>query len=567
MAIKFEYRGSNMKPFFGLIISLLLIFIAFYINPSFVADKISSGGLLPNKTTIAIIVFQISTGIIGVLTLLLSISFLLNRHLFYTLANIVDIAKLENSKFEKYIPYILLIIGGCAYIIAAYPSYPLGYGGDSFSHYFISCYSWKHPELFLDNWGKPFFTLVSSPFSQFGWTGMTIFNIICALLTAYFTYVYCKKLQIPNRWLVIILVAFSPIYFVSVPTGFTEPLFTLILILAAYLLFEEKYILAAILVSFLPFVRSEGFLVLPLFLFVLLLRKQFFKTFLVATGLLIYSVIGYFVNDNILWIFSETPYKYQGYAFVAYGKGSFFYYFKVAPKLFSLPVVFLITLGFYNLVVMFLKNQNRVLNKKKLIEVISIMTGSFMVYFLSHCLFWWKGIFASAGLIRVMAGTIPGAAFTGLIGLQLITKKLREIKTLNSFLVIIIAVLTVISAIWFIPVWNGTESELVKEAALWVKDNGYSKNMLYYNNRILPFVLDVDPFDKSRIKELQGPKKGMETNNIPMYSIIFWDSHFSPNEGGLPLENLMTNPDLKLLKVFALGRNSVHIFMKTPQDE
>jgi hypothetical protein len=54
-----------------------------------------------------------------------------------------------------------------------------GYGGaDSFQHYMISCYSWKHPHLLLDHWGKPIFTLLSSPFSQVGYKGLLLFNVL-----------------------------------------------------------------------------------------------------------------------------------------------------------------------------------------------------------------------------------------------------------------------------------------------------------------------------------------------------------------------------------------------------
>ena len=36
----------------------------------------------------------------------------------------------------------------------------------------------------------------------------------------------------------------------------------------------------------------------------------------------------------------------------------------------------------------------------------------------------------------------------------------------------------------------------------------------------------------------------------PRGSIIVWDAHFCPNEAKLPLENLLRNPDLVLLKAF-----------------
>src|ERR1700751_4484090 len=54
-------------------------------------------------------------------------------------------------------------------------------GGDCYAHYKIAHYAFKYPRLFLDLWGKPVFTLLSSPFAQFGFIGIKIFNILCAL--------------------------------------------------------------------------------------------------------------------------------------------------------------------------------------------------------------------------------------------------------------------------------------------------------------------------------------------------------------------------------------------------
>jgi hypothetical protein len=94
-------------------------------------------------------------------------------------------------------PYVLVAAIAVIYAATAAWSDGLGYGGDSFSHYLISRYSWRHPELFLDGWGKPFFTLVSSPFTQLGWPGMIAFNAVTGVLTAHVTYLYCRRLGMP----------------------------------------------------------------------------------------------------------------------------------------------------------------------------------------------------------------------------------------------------------------------------------------------------------------------------------------------------------------------------------
>ncbi|MGZ4048893.1 MAG: hypothetical protein ACXVNN_05975, partial [Bacteroidia bacterium] len=37
--------------------------------------------------------------------------------------------------------------------------------GDGLRHYLVSRYCWEHHDLLLYSWGKPFFTIISSPFS------------------------------------------------------------------------------------------------------------------------------------------------------------------------------------------------------------------------------------------------------------------------------------------------------------------------------------------------------------------------------------------------------------------
>ena len=86
------------------------------------------------------------------------------------------------------------------------------YGGaDNYSHFRISKYAFNYPYLFLDHWGKPLFTILSSPFAQFGFKGIQLFNVILGLLTALFAYLTLKKLEFKNAWLIIFFICFTPI--------------------------------------------------------------------------------------------------------------------------------------------------------------------------------------------------------------------------------------------------------------------------------------------------------------------------------------------------------------------
>ena len=113
-------------------------------------------------------------------------------------------------------------------------------GQDSYMHYLFSRYSWSHPHLFLDQWGKPVFTLLSSPFSQLGINGLVLFNLFCLLFTGYYSYKICKSLSVSIPELAFVFVVFAPIAFGRSISGLTEPLNALLVALMLFFFVKDK---------------------------------------------------------------------------------------------------------------------------------------------------------------------------------------------------------------------------------------------------------------------------------------------------------------------------------------
>src|ERR1700722_11209994 len=84
----------------------------------------------------------------------------------------------------------VLFIYACVILALSSGTYD---SGDGINHYLIARYSWHHHHLFIDDWGKPFFTIISSPFAQFGLKGISVFNILCGLASSYFAYKIADK--------------------------------------------------------------------------------------------------------------------------------------------------------------------------------------------------------------------------------------------------------------------------------------------------------------------------------------------------------------------------------------
>lgn len=172
---------------------------------------------------------------------------------------------MNKSFSQSYFVAFLLVALFTMFFLLSYFAEATYDGGDGIRHYLVSRYSWLHPELLVYSWGKPFFTVISSPFSQFGMFGMTVFNILCAIASSFFCFKIAQKLNLKYPFLAILFLCFTPIYFPTINSGLTEPFFGFILIFSIYLIFNKNFFWATLLISFLPFVRSEGYLIFPLF--------------------------------------------------------------------------------------------------------------------------------------------------------------------------------------------------------------------------------------------------------------------------------------------------------------
>lgn len=421
------------------------------------------------------------------------------------------------------------------------------YGGaDNIAHYRISRYAFDYPHLFLDHWGKPLFTLLSAPFSQFGFTGIKIFNVLAGMLTALLSYMIAKKLEMKNALMVLFFILFAPIYFILLPGGLTEPLFSLVLVLAIYLFLDHRFVWSAIVVSFLPFTRTEGFIILPLFFLALLHSRRYFTVLLLSTGFVVYSLIGSLHYGDLFWLVNQNPYKGAG---DIYGSGELLHFMKSAGKITGIPLAILLITGTVFLIIEYI-GQKIPSERRRVSNFLLLVAGSFFLYLAAHSYVWWKGLGGSLGLIRVMAGVIPMAALLALKGYNSITYLLRFpvfLKSIFSLALLALIIYNPLKKYWDMDL--NEDEKLVGKAAEWFKGSEYSDAKLYYYHLYFIHYLERDPFDRE-ISFEKVPSGEVPSQNISEGSIIQWDSHFGPNEGRMPLEKLLNDPGLELLKEF-----------------
>ena len=367
------------------------------------------------------------------------------------------------------------------------------YGGaDNVNHFQIARYAFKYPELFFDLWGKPVYTTLLAPFAQLGYNAAKVLNLAIAIITILLTSRLSNQIHRGSSLFIVVLLAFAPVYFFLMITCLTEVLFSLALILAVYLFFKNKFALSAIILSFIPFIRSEGMVLFPVFALAFVLKRSYWPILLLSTGTLFYTITGYFVFSDILWIKHKFPYPMGENV---YGSGSLFHFVKKSNYIFGIPfLLFLIPGIIFWLYQIFrdfsIRNNNLIL--------FVVIVGSWAGYFAAHSYVWWKGTGASLGLERVIGGVLPLAALTCIKGFEFIHKIIKN-KKLAWGLISFLAIMQIFLLFNQNQVVQKADpiQRLIVKAVGFVKQTGISQKIYFFNPEFI-FHLEMDPYDQSK---------------------------------------------------------------------
>lgn len=475
-------------------------------------------------------------------------------------------------KAENRLLLLFLFIAGLFFTWLAYHSTKLAGGEDGIQHYLIAKYAFQHPENFFDHWGKPLFTLIASPFAQFGLFGVQMMNVFCGLAAAWFTYRALKTMGWETAWMAPVLLLITPLYLYAVPSAITEILFSLIVIFAFYLALKGHYIWSAVLISFLPFARTEGNIIVLMFAFGLIHLKAWKALPFLLLGTLCYSFVGSFHFNDIFWVWTENPYTNKTQDI--YGSGPFLHYFNEGWHIWGGPIKKLWVLGsvlftgvmLYSLITRKKWTRNEIL-------LLWMVFGSFFAYLFGHSYVWYKGLSGSLGLTRVMAGTLPLAIIIALYVPEKLLSILNPRLKILKIAIVLVFLYKVIPGTYSDPVYPYT-GDVEREAILKVGD-WYRNSEFYKTDRKVYFfapsaaqAFDVDPFNpeqKGILKELTWDK------DIPKESLVLWEAHFGPNECRLPLDSMHAYPKLESiytyipdsnLTTFNNYRYEIHLFVK-----
>ena len=417
-------------------------------------------------------------------------------------------------------------------------------GGDSILHYVESHQALQTPHYFMNMWSKPIFILLSFPFSALGWWGMKLFNSICILVSVALVKRIFEYYALYGWWGVFISF-FAYSLFLSQSSGLTEPLFTVLLTIIVYFELNDKTLHASLVLSFLPFVRSEGYVICIIFLVYLLFSKRFKYIAHLSVGHVVYGIVGLFVYSDFLWMFNQNP--YSGIE-EKYGSGDIFHFVEQLPYMIGLPIYILFFLGVFRGGLRFFKGE-------MLLKEFILIYGVTIGYIVAHSIFWRYGLFHSYGLSRVLLVIIPLIAFIAYRGLQWLHCALYFFnkKYINTITIILIAVFPFIKnkmAIdWDKDIKQEHQQVLVKQSNDWITATDGYKNLPIYTNAYYHAVVSGKIIDnETEILELKTLKK---PNHKPKKgNLILWDSFFAPTDGEVSQKFIESNYNIRKLREF-----------------
>ena len=435
-------------------------------------------------------------------------------------------------------------------------------GQDSYMHYLISRYSWNHSHLMLHQWGKPVFTLLASPFCQLGLKGLVVFNILCLLGSGYFSFAAAKVLKFRMPEIAFVIAVFAPVSFGNAISGLTEPLNGFLVAIMLYLFAKRKYKVAYVIASFMPFVRTEGFVVLGVVLLFLLIKKHYRYLPYVLSGTIFYSVFGAIISGNAMWVIDENPYfKFQSDGEVVPMKGPFLHYINNLKSLwtFVLLMISIVATFFYSYKWIKRKGDGNYP------FIIVLCFGIFFMYLMAHSTIFYLGILGAEGILRVMMVTIPCfailcAAFIGELKFRSFALSLLFFCAVSFYVFYSSYIVNDYGFPWEKKVSIPEEHIMdnLKESLSFIKENGMEDRMLVHQLPLIDVYANKDPF-------IYGSEEDAQSTNIwnvlseddwlKDEHLVLWEGVHAPREGGVSLEFMQKSKRYKFLKKFSDGKS------------
>lgn len=451
---------------------------------------------------------------------------------------------------KKNRPWLVLAFAITIMVLLALIAPGTGDDGDSVYHYLFARYAFIHPVNFFNHWAKPLFVMVAAPFAQLGITGVKLLNIAFWGIQLYCTIEIAEHFGIKNRWLLPVFAILAPMNVTHTLSGLTEPMFACWFAVSTLLMLRNQYALSYILFSFLPFVRSEGLIILCPLLLYALWRRQYGYLLLFPLGHAVMAVAGKPVHGDYWWIFNKMTYR--GWV-SAYGSGPWDHFINNLPSVIGIALCILLIAG---LLYGFLKiiANGKWFRDAQTRDEAWLVYGMFLSYFVAHSIFWWKGMFNSFGLMRVMLGIMPAILLICLHGYNSVAAFFRLFHRRSEPVVLVLMLAGLAWSFFGRLSWDAdfglsaAQRSFIKASeTILQKFPNKSENIYYLEAYSAAVPLGLDVFDDYHTREAWRLYSG---EPVPPNSIIVYDDWFFGHEAHVPLEQLEKDKRLASIGFF-----------------
>jgi hypothetical protein len=413
--------------------------------------------------------------------------------------------------------------------------------GDSIQHYLFARYAFQYPLNYFDMWAKPLFTLLASGPAQAGFIGMKLFQCILVAVSVRCSFVVARALHLPAPWLAIVFAYAMPDYFLIQFSGLTEPLFGLIVVSAAALAITGRPGWSAVVISFLPFARSEGFIIIGIWVVYLAWQRQWRALPLVLLGYVLFSIAGAVVLHEPGWVFGRNPYGMIS----KYGHGRWIHFVRNLPGLLGWVLTVFAFAGGLRMLLDCLRPAYR--QKPWFSAELLLVYGSITVFIAAHTIFWALGIFGSFGLTRVLTVTAPLFAIVALKGLAWLAEMGRSAQTQRR---IRLAGAVAVVAFLFTGARNAfrwqrdfmmpPDQAVVEKAAAWLRFAYPSPRPMVYVFPYISVATANDFFNHQMHPEVELNAAG-QLISLPVGGLLIWDDWYAPVEKNIQLATMQTD--------------------------
>lgn len=423
--------------------------------------------------------------------------------------------------------------------------------GDGIAHYQIARYVWKHPLMLFDAWGKPLYTLLASPFAQWGLLGPVLMNALLAAATGVIIIGQVARVHRAWCWAVPIFLFAAPQYAHTVMAGLTEPLFALLAVVAAVCALRDRWAWALGVASFLPYARPEHVAVLPVIVLAACWQRQWQALPWALLGTLFYAAFGFVMTGDPFVAFGGNPYA----GVTTYGTGPALHFMDRMPHYYGWPIIVCASLAFLAWPYVWLADRAQ---RKQHLMVLLLAFVPALLILAAHSYAWWKGGHGSLGLDRVMATSLPLLVLFTVHVLASLWKRLPMNAAMRPAFTVLVGLFAAVAYPHVVdelllPYKPDMVQTTLRRTAERVKELRKEGERVYFMTPLVGALLDLDPRDEREAQLLYQPVSIAEGSGIRSGDIVVWDAHHARMDARIPLDSLMRSERFSLLTVVKPG--------------